>query len=173
MVILAIASASLTPFLAVADSERDGKSEQPVAFGDLPVAVQLTIKTNAAGNAVNHVVMGGRSARKDYEAKFTDADGAKNTIIVAADGALIERRTEVDWKTLPAAVQSTIKAKANGAKIDLVEMESKDGQQLRYEVHLTVGDGTKTEIHVGQDGSLRDHEHGGHGEKSDGHDDRD
>jgi len=158
VVVLATAVASLTAFWAVADSGHDGKSEQPVAFGDLPAAAQLTINTNAAGNPVSGVGMIKRHGGTYYDAKVTGADGTKNTVIVAADGTLVELRTEVALSTLSAPVQSTITAKANGGTINLVELETKDGHLL-YEVTLTGPDGTKTEIHVGQDGSLLEHRH--------------
>ena len=152
---------SLAAFLAVA-GEHDEKNEQPVVFGDLPAAVQLTINTNAAGNPVSHVGMTTRHGSKYYDAKVTGDGGAKNTIIVAADGALVELRTTVAWNTLPAPVQSAITTKANGGTVDLVELETKNGQLL-YEVSMTTPDGTKMEIHVARDGSLLDRRHAEHG----------
>jgi len=150
--ILAVAAASATAFLAVA-GQGDEKNEQPVAFADLPAAAQLTVNTNAAGSTVTQVGMTSRHGGTYYDAKVTDASGTKSTIIVAADGSLEELRTEVAWNTLPAAVQTTVTAKANGGTVDRVELEKKHGQLL-YEVNLTGSDGEKMEIHVGQDGSL-------------------
>jgi hypothetical protein len=154
--IIAVAVASATAFLAVA-GERDEQNAKLVAFGDIPTAAQLTITTNAAGNAVSQVGMATRHGGTYYIAKVTGADGIKNTIIVAADGSLEELRTQVAWNALPTPVQSTITAKANGGTVDLVELESKHGQ-LIYEVNLTGSDGTKIEIHVAQDGSIH-HRH--------------
>ena len=64
-----------------------------------------------------------------------------------------ENEQTVDWKDVPAAVQSTITANANGGTVAEVEKETKKDKVV-YEADVKSADGKKTEIKVSADGAL-------------------
>ena len=73
----------------------DGKKESTVKFADCPTAVQKTIVDHAGGVQFSEVEQetkkGGRVV---YEAKGKKADGKEIEIKVAADGSLVEFKSE-------------------------------------------------------------------------------
>jgi hypothetical protein len=87
-----------------------------------------------------------------YEAKVKGASGAKMEIEVAADGTLVETETKVEWKNVPAAVQSTITANAKGGKVGKIEQATAKGATT-YEASTKAG-GKKIKIEVAADGTL-------------------
>lgn len=64
-----------------------------------------------------------------------------------------ENEVEIALKDAPPAVQTTIYAQAQGAKIAEVEVETKEGKKV-YEADIIKADGTKVEIAVSQNGTL-------------------
>jgi uncharacterized membrane protein YkoI len=63
-----------------------------------------------------------------------------------------ENEQTVKWNDLPAAVQSTITANANGGKVGKIEVETENGATT-YEAKVKSGE-TKMEIEVAADGTL-------------------
>jgi uncharacterized membrane protein YkoI len=63
-----------------------------------------------------------------------------------------ENEQTVDWKNVPAAVQTTITANANGGKVGKIETETEKGVTT-YEAKVKAGD-DKSEIEVAADGTL-------------------
>ena len=76
----------------------EGKKEVTLKFADCPAAVQKTIMDHASGvqfSAVDQETK--KDGRVVYEAKGKKADGKKIEIKVAADGSLIEfKSNDVD-----------------------------------------------------------------------------
>ena len=64
-----------------------------------------------------------------------------------------ENEQTVDWKDVPAAVQNTITANANGGTVTEVEKETKKDKTI-YEADVKSADAKKTEIKVSADGTL-------------------
>jgi hypothetical protein len=64
-----------------------------------------------------------------------------------------ENEQTVDWKNVPAAVQNTITANANGGTVTKVEQKTKDGATV-YEADVKGTDGKESEVKVGADGKL-------------------
>jgi len=64
-----------------------------------------------------------------------------------------EDEQTVDWKDVPAAVQSTITTNANGGTVTEIEKETKKGK-LVYEADVKSTDGKELEIKVAEDGTL-------------------
>jgi uncharacterized membrane protein YkoI len=74
-------------------------------------------------------------------------------LVALAIPALAEDKEQtVAWKDVPAAVQTTITAHANGGKVHKVEMETENGATV-YEAKVK-SDDEKIEIEVAADGTL-------------------
>src|SRR5690349_2953147 len=59
----------------------------------------------------------------------------------------------VEWKDVPAAVQKTIMANANGGTVSKVEKETKKGKTV-YEADVKGTNGSELEIKVAENGDL-------------------
>jgi uncharacterized membrane protein YkoI len=127
-------------------------NEQTVKWSDLPAAVQNTITANASGGKVGKIEVETENGATTYEAKVKSND-AKMEIEVAADGTLLETETKLDPDDVPAAVQSTITANANGGKVKKIEKEIEKGVTT-YEAKVEASGNKKTEIKVAADGTL-------------------
>ena len=88
--------AGLLAVPALVKGEENEKSEQKVAWKDLPAAVQNTITTNANGGTVVKVEKETKDGVVTYEAKVKGTDGKKSEIQVAADGKFIKAEAEDD-----------------------------------------------------------------------------
>lgn len=64
-----------------------------------------------------------------------------------------DKDVKVAWTNLPAAVQATIQAKAEGATVTEVEKEVEEGKTT-YEAKVTGRDGKTVEIKVAEDGTF-------------------
>jgi uncharacterized membrane protein YkoI len=141
-------------------------TESELKLSDCPAAVQKTFQREANGAKIEDVEKEIENGKTTYEADVT-IDGKEYDITVAEDGTLLEKsleedddedddkkgeEVEVKLSDCPAAVQKTLKREANGASIDSVDKESKDGKTV-YEVDVKI-DGKNYEIKVAMDGTL-------------------
>jgi uncharacterized membrane protein YkoI len=161
-------------FAALSLPARADDDDKTVNWNDLPTAVQTTITANANGGTVGKVKKENENGATTYEAKVKNGE-QKMEIEVAADGTLLETETKgLELSSLPAAVQTTINAKANGGKIGKIEEETEKGT-TSYEATIKGADGQKIKIEVAADGTLTSveskHEDedkdGDHGDKDD------
>jgi uncharacterized membrane protein YkoI len=135
-------------------------------LSDCPVAVQKTFQREANGAEINEISKDTEDEKTTYEASVT-IDEKEYEITVGEDGTLIEKAleekdddnddkegevTEVKLVDCPATVQKTLKREANGADIDVVDKETKNGKAI-YEVDVKI-DGKNYEIRVAEDGLL-------------------
>jgi uncharacterized membrane protein YkoI len=135
-------------------------------LAECPAAVQKTLKREANGAKIDEVEKEAEDGKTIYEADVT-IDGKKYDITVAEDGTLLEKaleededaddgkkgeEVEVKRSDCPVAVQKTLKREANGASIDAVGKETKDGKII-FEVDVKI-DGKNYEIRVAEDGIL-------------------
>jgi uncharacterized membrane protein YkoI len=148
--------------------------DKTVDWKNVPAAVQSTITANANGGKVGKIETEAENGATTYEAKVKGPNGEKMEIEVAADGTLVETETKnVDWNNVPASVQNTITANANGDKVGKIEEEMEKGATT-YEARVKVS-GKKMEIKVAADGPLiktaaedeDDHKDGEHKEGED------
>jgi hypothetical protein len=84
-------------------------------------------------------------------------DGHSRDITIDANGSLVEVEEQVALDSLPAAVKVGIQAKAGAGKIVKVESLAKHEKIVTYEAKVQTA-GRKSEIQVGPDGKLLDHE---------------
>ena len=135
-------------------------------LSDCPVAVQKTFQREANGAKINEISKDTEDEKTTYEASVT-IDEKEYEITVGEDGTLIEKAleekdddnddkegevTEVKLADCPATVQKTLKREANGADIDVVDKETKNGKAI-YEVDVKI-DGKNYESRVAEDGLL-------------------
>jgi uncharacterized membrane protein YkoI len=135
-------------------------SGDEIKLSDCPAAVQKTFQREANGAKIEEVEKETEDGDTIYEAEVT-IDGKEYEITVAEDGTLLQKaldeddeddEVEVKLSDCPAAVQKTLKREANGADIEVVDKETKDGRTI-YEVDVTI-DGKNYEIRVAEDGIL-------------------
>ena len=135
-------------------------------LSDCPAAVQKTFQREANGAEIKEISKDTEDEKTTYEASVT-IDEMEYEITVCEDGTLIEKAleekdddnddkegevTEVKLADCPATVQKTLKREANGADIDVVDKETKDGKAI-YEVDVQI-DGKNYEVMVADDGLL-------------------
>ncbi|MBI3551101.1 MAG: hypothetical protein HY077_01170 [Elusimicrobia bacterium] len=124
--------------------------ETKVKLGDLPPAVQKTIKEKSAGAKIKRILKDASKDATTYEAEMTVAGRDKN-VTVDSNGNLVEVEETVDLKTLPLRTQGAIEAAAAGGKILKVESLSHGGPVESYEALIKKA-GKKTEFHVDPEG---------------------
>lgn len=75
----------------------------------------------------------------------------------AASSFAGEKEEKIQWSSVPAVVQKTIKENAGDGKVEEIEKETKTkhGKSVTvYEATVKKSDGKKVEIKVGEDGKL-------------------
>lgn len=129
--------------------------EEEIPWAKVPVAVQKSITDNARGEAVKTVEKQTRGGKTTYETKVRKPGGTEIEIDVGEDGKLIKVEVEeiIPWRRVPAAVQKTITANAEGGRVRTVGKETKDGTAT-YEAEVKKSDGTRLDIEVGETGNL-------------------
>jgi len=140
-----------------------------VEFSTLPAAAQKTVNDHRQGAVIEDIDRETKDGRTFYEVTFK-RDGKNVDLRVNPDGTLIQDTDKkgvlgnVDVKLpdlggrkmqlseLPVAVQNTIRSHSNGAPIEDIDRETKDGRTI-YEVAFK-RDGKNTELKVAEDGSV-------------------
>ena len=130
--------------------------EKKIDQSALPPAVQQTVQQQSHGATVKDFTTEREHGKKVYEAEMM-VNGHSKDIEVAENGALIEVEEEVSFASLPANVQTSLSAKAAGAKITKVESLTKHEKLVAYEA-ATLKGMKRGEIQVGPDGGKLSHE---------------
>ena len=130
--------------------------EKKIDQSALPSAVQQTVQQQSNGATVKGFTTEREHGKQVYEAEMM-VNGHSKDIEVAENGALIEVEEEVSFASLPANVQTSLSAKAAGAKITKVESLTKHEKLVAYEA-ATLKGMKKGEIQVGPDGGKLSHE---------------
>ena len=129
--------------------------EKKIQRSGLPPAVEKTVaaQTDATIRGFNEEEESGKIY---YEAELT-VNGHSKDILIEPTGAIAEIEEQVEFTSLPAAVQSALQAKAGAGKIGKVESITKQGKVVAYEAKRTTH-GKRSEVQVGPDGKPLDHE---------------
>lgn len=151
-----IRHAVLATACTVAVSLGASAQEKKVEQSSLPPAVQKTVQEQSQGATIKGFSTEREHGKKVYEAEMM-VNGHTKDIEIAQDGGLNEIEEEVAFNSLPADVQSSLTAKAAGAKITKVESLTKHEKLVAYEA-ATLKGAKKGEIQVGPDGSKLAHE---------------
>ena len=133
-----------------------GFAETKVERSQLPPAVEKTVQQETQGATIKGFAKETENGVLEYEAE-TVINGHTRDIAIGKDGTLLEVEEEVAINSLPASVQSSLTAKANGAKITKVEALTKKGKLVAYEA-ATLKGAKKGEIQVGPNGEKLSHE---------------
>lgn len=77
------------------------------------------------------------------------------TVAFATPGyALFDKESKIKWSDVPPAVQKTVKAHANGGKVDEVEKEAKSGEKAVYEFSVKAPGDQQLMLKVDESGRL-------------------
>ncbi|HMC29110.1 MAG TPA: PepSY-like domain-containing protein [Verrucomicrobiae bacterium] len=141
-------------------------------FGDLPPAVQTTVKREVPNGIVDRVSTETKNGRLVYKIKFQD-QGLNPSIWVTADGNILKSDINRDkavgatgnasdlntgsskdlkFTQLPAKVQKAIRDQAPTAKIADIKRRNRDGR-IVYEVSFE-DKGTNPSMTIAEDGTI-------------------
>ena len=126
-------------------------TEKPVKMGNLPAAVQTTVREQSKGATLRGLSQETKDGQIFYEAELRFKGHGKDVLIDAA-GKVVEIEEQVAFNTLPAPVQTAFKKQAGKGRILLVESITKDNALTAYEAHVKTG-GKLSEIKVAPDGA--------------------
>jgi len=148
-----IISAAVTAMLFVLPAIAQ---EKKVQKSDLPAAVQKTVDEQSKGATVRGYSTEMENGKMNYEAQLT-VNGKTRDISMDANGVITEIEDQVDFASLPDAVQAGLKTKAGSGKILKVESLTKKNKLVAYEAVVETA-GKKKEVQVGPDGKPLAHE---------------
>jgi hypothetical protein len=130
--------------------------EKKLNRSDLPAAVEKTVAANTQGATIRGFNEEKEKGQTYYEAELT-VNGHSKDILIDPTGAVVEIEEQVDFASLPAAVQSGLQAKAGSGKLGKVESITKHDKLEAYEAKVMTN-GKRSEVQVGPDGKPLDHE---------------
>ena len=130
--------------------------EKKINRSDLPPAVEKTVAAQTQGATIRGFNEEKENGKTYYEAELM-VNGKSKDILVDPTGAIVEIEEQVDFSSLPAAVQGGLRAKAGSGKLAKVESITKHNKLVAYEAKVVTG-GKRSEIQVGPDGKPLDHE---------------
>jgi hypothetical protein len=148
---LAVIAATLCAIPSLAQEH-----EKKINRSDLPPAVEKTVAAQTQGATIRGFNEEKENGQTYYEAELT-VNGHTKDILIDPSGAVAEVEEQVDFASLPAAVQSGLQAKAGTGKLGKVESITKHDKLVAYEAKV-VTNGKRSEVQVGPDGKLLAHE---------------
>ena len=131
-------------------------AEKKIDRSALPPAVEKTVQEQSQGMTIKGFALDHENGGTQYEVEMM-LNGHSKDIEIAPDGTLLEVEEQVAIDSLPAEVQSSLGAKAAGAKITKVESLKKKDRLVAYEA-ATLKGSKKGEIQVGPHGETLAHE---------------
>ena len=130
--------------------------EKKINRSDLPSAVEKTVASQTQGATIRGFNEEKENGKTYYEAELI-VNGHSKDILIDADGTVAEIEEQVEFNSLPAAVQGGLQAKAGKGKVGKVESITKHDKLVAYEAKVTTN-GKRSEVQVGPDGKPLDHE---------------
>jgi len=125
-------------------------SSRTVALSETPVAVQKTVNARVGDGKLGDIDKSLSSGETVYDVGLTTKDGQERDFTVAEDGTLLN--TEVALAEIPAAVQKTIQAQAEGWGLESID-KNLDDSEISYDVEVSK-DGRKKSFTVDEGGTL-------------------
>jgi hypothetical protein len=132
------------------------EQEKKISRADLPPAVEKTVAAQTQGATIRGFNQEKENGKTFYEAEMT-VNGHSKNVLMDPTGAVEEVEEQVDFASLPADVQSGLKAKAGSGKLGKVESITKHDKLVAYEAKVTTN-GKRSEVQVGPEGKPLDHE---------------
>jgi len=130
--------------------------EKKISRADLPPAVEKTVVAQTQGATIRGFNEEKENGKTYYEVELT-VNGHSKDVLIDQTGSVEEVEEQVDFASLPADVQSGLKAKAGSGKLGKVESITKHDKLVAYEAKVATN-GKRSEIQVGPDGKPLDHE---------------
>ena len=130
--------------------------EKKLKKSELPAAVQKTADEQSKGATVRGYSTETEDGKVSYEVQLT-VNGKTRDISMDASGVITEVEDQVEFASLPDAVQSGLKKKAGAGKILSVVSLTKKDKLVAYEAVVETA-GKKKEVQVGPDGKPLAHE---------------
>ena len=129
-----------------------------MAIGDLPAAVQKTVKEQQAGREVADVDKEMWNGKAVYEVEFKEK-GPNSRMHIASDGSIVVDKSGkrgvylgAQLSEAPASVQATVKRVASSAEVEDVDRETKNGQVV-YDVEIKQ-EGLNRHLQIAENGTL-------------------
>ena len=131
-------------------------AEIRITHNQLPEAVRKTADQQAQGATVRGYTKETENGQIEYEIEMT-VNGHSKDVSIGSDGRVLEVEEEVSLSLLSPQVRKGLETRAAGATIREVESLTRNGTIVAYEAQL-VKAGKHSEIQVGPDGTLLNHE---------------
>ena len=147
-IITSVAALALFAVTAFAGEEK----EETITTDKVPKAVLDALPKYASESEVKSVEKGNQDGKTVYE--FTiDKGGRKYELALSPKGKYKGTEEDVEFSTMPEAVQAAFKAAAAGGKLSGGEKAEDAHHKVTYEADIEK-DGKKSEIAVSADGKL-------------------
>jgi len=130
--------------------------EKKINRADLPPAVEKTVAAQTQGATIRGFNEEQENGKTYFEAELT-VNGHSKDVLIDPTGAVVEIEEQVEFASLPAAVQSGLQTKAGSGKLGKVESITKHDKIVAYEAKVMTN-GKRSEVQVGPDGKPLDHE---------------
>ena len=130
--------------------------EKKIKRSELPAAVEKTVVEQSKGATIRGFNEEKENGQTTYEVEML-VNGHTKDVQMDANGAVIEIEEQVDLQAVSGDVKAGLQAKAGKGKIAKIESITKKDKLVAYEAQV-VTDGKKSEVQVGPDGKLLDHE---------------
>lgn len=124
--------------------------EKQLQRKDLPPAVAKTADRESAGFTLLGFSTERENGARTYEVELS-VNGRTKDVTMDANGNVIEVEEQVSMESLPASVQSALKARAGTGTITKIESITKAGKLVAYEAIVTTGKKHR-EVQVGPNG---------------------
>lgn len=129
--------------------------EKKIKRPELPPAVEKAVVEQSKGATIRGFSEEKENGRTTYEVEML-VDGHSKDVQMDPNGAVIEIEERVDLQAVSSEVRAGLQAKAGKGKITKVESITK---KISWSpMKRVVTDGKKSEVQVGVDGKLLDHE---------------
>ena len=130
----------------------DEEKEETISMDKVPKAVKEALAKYASESEVKNVEKGEQNGKKVYEFDIEHA-GRKFEVAFTKKGKYMGTEEDVDFSTLPDAVQKALTALAGSGKLSGFEKAVDADNKITYEADLDK-DGKKSEVAVDADGKV-------------------
>ena len=149
--ILVIALVLVLPSLGSAQDH-----EKKIQRSDLPPSVERTVAAQSKGAEVRGFSVEIEKGQTFYEAELS-VDGHSKDVLIDRNGAVVEIEEQLSLESLASPIRNGLQERAGRGKIIKVEKLVKNGRIVAYEAQV-LANGKRSEVQVGPDGKLLDHE---------------
>ena len=127
-------------------------ADTPIKMGDLPAAVQQTVREQSKGGAIRGLAKEVENGKTLYEVELK-MNGRNRDVLIDPSGKVVEIEEEVAVDSLPAAVKAGLEKQTGKGRIIGVESITRDNAIIAYEAKIWKA-GKTSEVKIGLDGSM-------------------